>query len=189
MFLSLWTAKSHPEAYTPCASINFAELYVSDPERMVLWCALFFAVLAMHLCGIVDTKVALWMLCRFAVGEGDLITFLNIWRGWEESNRSRKWCYKNFINHRTMLRAADIRNQLQRHVRYTAYSTLHVWHIYLGSLFRLQQLCCRVVVLHLKPFAICKLSNVRAPQLLSISRLHVTLLKNSAAHVIGCNAS
>lgn len=57
--------------------------------------------------------------CRFAVGEGDLITFLNIWRGWEESGRSRKWSYKNFINHRTMLRAADIRNQLQRHVRYS----------------------------------------------------------------------
>lgn len=57
------------------------------------------------------------MPCRFAVGEGDLITFLNIWKGWEDGGRSRKWCYKNFINHRTMLRAADIRNQLQRHFR------------------------------------------------------------------------
>ena len=56
-------------------------------------------------------------MCRFAVGEGDLITFLNIWKGWEGSRRSPKWCYKNFINHRTMLRAADIRNQLQRHLR------------------------------------------------------------------------
>ncbi|KAL0047023.1 hypothetical protein WJX82_004418 [Trebouxia sp. C0006] len=54
---------------------------------------------------------------RFAVGEGDLITFLNIWKGWEDAGRSRTWCYKNFINHRTMLRAADIRNQLQRHLR------------------------------------------------------------------------
>ncbi len=59
------------------------------------------------------------VLCRFAVGEGDLITFLNIWKGWEDAGRSRTWCYKNFINHRTMLRAADIRNQLQRHLRYT----------------------------------------------------------------------
>lgn len=54
---------------------------------------------------------------RFAVGEGDLITFLNIWKGWEDVGRSRTWCYKNFINHRTMLRAADIRSQLQRHLR------------------------------------------------------------------------
>lgn len=64
------------------------------------------------------------MLCRFAVGEGDLITFLNIWKGWEDSGRSRKWCYKNFVNHHTMLRAADIRNQLQRHVRYLIQSPL-----------------------------------------------------------------
>lgn len=71
----------------------------------------------------VNIAMAVCMLCRFAVGEGDLITFLNIWRGWEESGCSRKWCYKNFINHRTMLRAADIRNQLQRHVRYLTHPT------------------------------------------------------------------
>ena len=87
---------------------------------MVLCCALSLAETATHICVIVDTvdTLTLCMLYRFAVGEGDLITFLNIWRGWEEFGRSRKWCYKNFVNHRTMLRAADIRNQLQRHLRY-----------------------------------------------------------------------
>ncbi|KAK9828606.1 hypothetical protein WJX72_001006 [[Myrmecia] bisecta] len=54
---------------------------------------------------------------RFAVGEGDLISYLNVWKAWEDSGRSRKWSHTNFINHRTMLRAADIRNQLCSHLR------------------------------------------------------------------------
>ena len=54
---------------------------------------------------------------RFAVAEGDLITYLNVWRGWEVSGRSRKWAYANHVAHRSMLRAADIRDQLVRHLR------------------------------------------------------------------------
>lgn len=54
---------------------------------------------------------------RFAVAEGDLVTYLNVWRGWEESGRSKKWAIENHVMHRSMLRAADIRNQLQAHLR------------------------------------------------------------------------
>jgi ATP-dependent RNA helicase DDX35 len=42
---------------------------------------------------------------RFAVGEGDLITYLNVWKGWEGSGRSRKWAYANYVSHKSMLRA------------------------------------------------------------------------------------
>lgn len=49
---------------------------------------------------------------RFAVAEGDLITYLNIWKAWDEAGRSARWCGNNFIHHHNMLRAASIRNQL-----------------------------------------------------------------------------
>ena len=57
------------------------------------------------------------LVYRFAVAEGDLITFLNVWKAWEEAGRSRKWSQQNMVNHRTLLRAGDIRAQLQRHLR------------------------------------------------------------------------
>eukprot|EP00884_Botryococcus_braunii_P008698 jgi/Botrbrau1/1782/Bobra.0217s0037.1 len=53
---------------------------------------------------------------RFAVAEGDLITYLNVWKGWEASGFKGKWCHQNRLNYRTLLRAADIRNQLSRHL-------------------------------------------------------------------------
>lgn len=49
---------------------------------------------------------------KFSVAEGDVITYLNVWRGWEESKRSKKWAVENHVNHRTLLRVADIRRQL-----------------------------------------------------------------------------
>jgi ATP-dependent RNA helicase DDX35 len=51
---------------------------------------------------------------QFAVAEGDLITYLNVWRGWEENRRSSSWAYKNFIHQKNLLRAEEIRNQLLR---------------------------------------------------------------------------
>ncbi|KAK9901246.1 hypothetical protein WJX75_002237 [Coccomyxa subellipsoidea] len=54
---------------------------------------------------------------KFAVGEGDLVTYLNVWKAWQDSGRDRKWAARNFVNHRTMLRAADIRSQLCHHLR------------------------------------------------------------------------
>ncbi|KAI3425228.1 hypothetical protein D9Q98_008996 [Chlorella vulgaris] len=54
---------------------------------------------------------------RFAVAEGDLVSYLNVWRAWEESKRSKKWAVANHVMHRSLLRAADIRSQLQAHLR------------------------------------------------------------------------
>ncbi|KAI7836590.1 hypothetical protein COHA_009551 [Chlorella ohadii] len=50
-------------------------------------------------------------MLRFAVAEGDLISYLNVWKAWEESGRSKKWAIANYVMHRSLLRAADIRNQ------------------------------------------------------------------------------
>lgn len=56
-------------------------------------------------------------MCRFAVGEGDLMTALNAWQAWQDSRRLGKWAHNHFLNHRTLLRAADIRAQLAHHLR------------------------------------------------------------------------
>eukprot|EP01119_Soliformovum_irregulare_P023400 TRINITY_DN8163_c0_g1_i3.p1 TRINITY_DN8163_c0_g1~~TRINITY_DN8163_c0_g1_i3.p1 ORF type:complete len:939 (-),score=307.67 TRINITY_DN8163_c0_g1_i3:49-2865(-) len=43
---------------------------------------------------------------------GDHLTLLNVWNQWKETNFSRQWCYENFIQHRSMQRARDVREQL-----------------------------------------------------------------------------
>ena len=54
---------------------------------------------------------------RFAVAEGDLVSYLNVWRAWEEAGRSKQWAVRSRVMHRNLLRAADIRAQLQAHLR------------------------------------------------------------------------
>jgi hypothetical protein len=49
----------------------------------------------------------------FVAGVGDLLTYLNVWRGWRDHQRSPKWAYRHFINHKALLRAEDIRIQLR----------------------------------------------------------------------------
>jgi len=44
---------------------------------------------------------------------GDHLTLLNVYNQWKETDYSMHWCYENFIQHRSMKRARDIREQLQ----------------------------------------------------------------------------
>lgn len=54
----------------------------------------------------------------FAVKEGDLVTFLNVWKAWDGAHkRRRSWAEANGIHHRAMLRAGDIREQLLRFLK------------------------------------------------------------------------
>ncbi|KAJ3289529.1 hypothetical protein HK104_007398 [Borealophlyctis nickersoniae] len=43
---------------------------------------------------------------------GDHLTLLAVWNQWVETNYSIQWCYENFIQHRSMKRARDVRDQL-----------------------------------------------------------------------------
>eukprot|EP00916_Digyalum_oweni_P003661 GHVL01006536.1.p1 GENE.GHVL01006536.1~~GHVL01006536.1.p1 ORF type:complete len:840 (+),score=193.99 GHVL01006536.1:524-3043(+) len=43
---------------------------------------------------------------------GDHLTLLTVYKQWEETNYSQQWCLENFIQHRSMKRARDIRDQL-----------------------------------------------------------------------------
>jgi hypothetical protein len=45
------------------------------------------------------------------------VTYLNVWRAWQEGGRDRRWAARNCVNHRTLLRAGDIRSQLCSHLR------------------------------------------------------------------------
>ena len=44
---------------------------------------------------------------------GDHLTLLNVYNQWLESGFSTQWCFENFIQHRSMTRARDIRDQLE----------------------------------------------------------------------------
>ncbi|KAJ3414817.1 putative ATP-dependent RNA helicase dhr2, partial [Chytridiales sp. JEL 0842] len=49
---------------------------------------------------------------KFVNYDGDHITLLNVMRGYEAVNGDVEWCNQNFINHRAMRNAVDIRKQL-----------------------------------------------------------------------------
>ncbi|KAL8192178.1 hypothetical protein R6Q57_028040 [Mikania cordata] len=51
---------------------------------------------------------------RFAAAEGDHVTFLNVYKGFLQSNKSSKWCHKNFINYHAMKKVIEVREQLRR---------------------------------------------------------------------------
>ncbi|UYV81413.1 DHX16 [Cordylochernes scorpioides] len=50
---------------------------------------------------------------NFTVPGGDHLTLLNVYSQWVETNYSTQWCFENFIQHRSMRRARDVREQLE----------------------------------------------------------------------------
>ena len=44
---------------------------------------------------------------------GDHLTLLNVYDQWAERDYSTQWCYANFIQHRSMKRVRDVREQLE----------------------------------------------------------------------------
>jgi len=50
---------------------------------------------------------------NFFKPQGDHITLLNVYNQWKETNYSTQWCFENFIQHRSMKRARDVRDQLE----------------------------------------------------------------------------
>lgn len=49
---------------------------------------------------------------KFHDPHGDHLTLLNIWNGWKRSGFQNAWCFENYIQHRSMKRAKDVRDQL-----------------------------------------------------------------------------
>ena len=57
-----------------------------------------------------------WLLqyffCYFFPLGGDHFTLLNVYNQWVDAEYSTQWCFENFIQHRSMRRARDVREQL-----------------------------------------------------------------------------
>mmetsp|Transcript_3416 Transcript_3416/g.4807 ORF Transcript_3416/g.4807 Transcript_3416/m.4807 type:complete len:716 (+) Transcript_3416:230-2377(+) len=51
---------------------------------------------------------------QFAHIDGDHLTLLNCYHAYKQAGDSKDWCYNNYINHRSMASADNVRNQLQR---------------------------------------------------------------------------
>jgi len=45
--------------------------------------------------------------------EGDHLTLLNVYQQWEQHNYSKSWCFENYLQQRNLMRAKDVRKQLQ----------------------------------------------------------------------------
>jgi ATP-dependent RNA helicase DHX8/PRP22 len=49
---------------------------------------------------------------KFHQAEGDHLTLLTVYKGWEAAKFSNPWCFENYIQARSMKRAQDVRKQL-----------------------------------------------------------------------------
>eukprot|EP01128_Nolandella_sp_AFSM9_P011983 TRINITY_DN8863_c0_g1_i1.p1 TRINITY_DN8863_c0_g1~~TRINITY_DN8863_c0_g1_i1.p1 ORF type:complete len:585 (-),score=114.99 TRINITY_DN8863_c0_g1_i1:115-1731(-) len=51
---------------------------------------------------------------KFHQPEGDHLTLLAVFEAWKASHFSGPWCFENFVQHRSLKRAQDVRKQLQQ---------------------------------------------------------------------------
>ncbi|KAF3784984.1 putative pre-mRNA-splicing factor ATP-dependent RNA helicase [Nymphaea thermarum] len=51
---------------------------------------------------------------RFCHIDGDHLTLLNVYHAYKQNNEDLAWCYENFVNHRAMKSADNVRQQLVR---------------------------------------------------------------------------
>ncbi|RID54923.1 hypothetical protein BRARA_G02209 [Brassica rapa] len=51
---------------------------------------------------------------RFGHTDGDHLTLLNVYHDYKQNNGDSNWCYQNFINHKAMKSADNVREQLVR---------------------------------------------------------------------------
>ncbi|EDO26027.1 predicted protein [Nematostella vectensis] len=51
---------------------------------------------------------------KFAHIDGDHLTLLNVYHAYKQNHEDTQWCYDNFIQHRSMKSADNVRGQLAR---------------------------------------------------------------------------
>ncbi|GAB2282159.1 hypothetical protein Dimus_016712 [Dionaea muscipula] len=51
---------------------------------------------------------------RFGHIDGDHLTLLNVYHAYKQNNEDTPWCYENFVNHRALKAADNVRQQLAR---------------------------------------------------------------------------
>jgi ATP-dependent RNA helicase DDX35 len=53
----------------------------------------------------------------WAQGEGDLVTYLNVFRAYKSNGENPQWCNRNYLKHKVLARVKDIRKQLCFHLQ------------------------------------------------------------------------
>ncbi|XP_027071332.1 probable pre-mRNA-splicing factor ATP-dependent RNA helicase DEAH2 isoform X1 [Coffea eugenioides] len=51
---------------------------------------------------------------RFGHIDGDHLTLLNVYHAYKQNKEDQQWCYENFVNHRALKAADNVRQQLSR---------------------------------------------------------------------------
>lgn len=51
---------------------------------------------------------------RFSHIDGDHLTLLNVYHAYKQNGEDNEWCYQNFLNHRSLKSADNVRSQLSR---------------------------------------------------------------------------
>ncbi|XWS36075.1 hypothetical protein CRYUN_Cryun20dG0052800 [Craigia yunnanensis] len=55
---------------------------------------------------------------RFGHIDGDHLMLLNVYHAYKKNNEDSSWCYENFINHRVLKAADNVRQQLVAHLEH-----------------------------------------------------------------------
>jgi len=111
--------------------LRMAELSVEPMMAKVLLSATSFGVLSemLTIAAMTSLQGAIWInhvgekrqlesaRRKFAVEEGDHITYLNLYQAFvTKGKKEAKWCHNNLVNFKSMSRAVSIRNQLRRYL-------------------------------------------------------------------------
>lgn len=64
-----------------------------------------------------DAKAANEAKANFAHVDGDHLTLLNVFHAYKLNNCDANWCYDNYLNHRSLASASNVRDQLIRNMK------------------------------------------------------------------------
>ncbi|KAE8996880.1 putative pre-mRNA-splicing factor ATP-dependent RNA helicase [Phytophthora rubi] len=64
-----------------------------------------------------DAKAANEAKATFAHVDGDHLTLLNVFHAYKLNNGDINWCYENYLNHRSLQSASNVRDQLIRNMK------------------------------------------------------------------------
>ena len=85
------------EALTICAMLDVnAAVFFRPPDKQV------------------HAENARMNFSRGIGANGDHLSLMNVYNQWKDTNFSRQWCFENYLQERSMRRARDIREQLEK---------------------------------------------------------------------------
>ncbi|KAF7120576.1 hypothetical protein RHSIM_Rhsim13G0002600 [Rhododendron simsii] len=96
-----------------CAHVVISNCPVCD-SMPVLACTIEFIIPNCFLRPREAQKAADEAKAKFGHIDGDHLTLLNVYHAYKQNNEDPSWCYENFVNHRALKSADNVRQQLAR---------------------------------------------------------------------------